>query len=157
MLAGLIEQLTQEGWRIGTLKHDVHGFDVDRPGKDTWRHRQAGARVSVILSGNQLAWMEKREESVDVHEIVTKLQNDASLNLILLEGFKKEPYPKVVFLKKAEDAALLREVASPLAVVSWFAFQHPGLPVFSLGDVKGLKHFILKTVLGESEDDFFPG
>ncbi|UCF95758.1 MAG: molybdopterin-guanine dinucleotide biosynthesis protein B, partial [Desulfobacterales bacterium] len=54
LLEKLIAELKQRGFRVGTIKHDVHGFEMDRPGKDSWRHKQAGASVTVISSPYQI-------------------------------------------------------------------------------------------------------
>ena len=69
-LEKLIPELVRRGYRIGTIKHDAHGFEMDREGKDTWRHRQAGAQTIAIVSPNQTATIRRTDAELDLEEAV---------------------------------------------------------------------------------------
>ncbi len=92
-LERLIPLLVERGYRVGTLKHDGHGFEIDHPGKDTYRHRQAGALEVVIASSRQLALVKTLDRELGVREIVQRYFRDTEL--ILTEGYKQEAWPKI--------------------------------------------------------------
>jgi molybdopterin-guanine dinucleotide biosynthesis protein B len=75
LLEKLIVELKQRGYRVATVKHDTHGFDIDQPGKDSWRHAQAGSDVVVISGPNRLALIEKREQEMTLDEIAGRVTN----------------------------------------------------------------------------------
>src|SRR6185369_8715738 len=94
LLEKLIPQLTGRGLKISVIKHAHHAFDIDRPGKDSYRHRQAGASEVLISSNVRWALMhELRGESEPA--LAALLQALAPCDLVLVDGFKKEPIPKM--------------------------------------------------------------
>jgi molybdopterin-guanine dinucleotide biosynthesis protein B len=101
-LEQLIPELTRRGYRVGTLKHDVHGFEMDREGKDTWRHRKAGAQTIAITSPNQVASIRLTETEMDLDTLVARYfwQED----LVLTEGFKRSQRPKIEVFRAAVEA-----------------------------------------------------
>lgn len=98
LLSRLIPILRSGGIRIGVVKHAHHSFDIDHPGKDSFRLRQAGAAQMLIASRGRLAWIEelppRGEEDPTLGEILTRL-DPAHLDLVLVEGFKRESFPKI--------------------------------------------------------------
>ena len=120
----LIESFVKLGWKVGSIKHDAHTFEVDYPGKDTWLHREAGASVVAITSQQKTAIMEQR--STPLGELIERMQG---VDIIIVEGYKFEHYPKVVLLRKEEDIPLIQETSGILAISSWFPFEHSSIPV----------------------------
>lgn len=113
----LVGTLTPRGYRIATVKHDVHGFDVDREGKDSWRHKQAGASTVVISSPAKIAVIHDVTAELTLAQIRNDWIRDA--DLILTEGYKRAGYPKIeVSLFGASDALLCTEDDRLCAVVS---------------------------------------
>lgn len=97
LLTRLLPILVEQGLRIGMVKHAHHAFDVDQPGKDSYRLRKAGAREMLISSGRRWALMHELgedEEEMTLARLLPKL-DAASLDLILVEGFKREAFPKI--------------------------------------------------------------
>ncbi len=97
LLSRLIPILTDQGSRVGMIKHAHHAFDVDQPGKDSYRLRKAGAREMLISSGRRWALMHELgedEEEMSLARLLPKLDAE-SLDLILVEGFKREAFPKI--------------------------------------------------------------
>jgi len=149
LIEKLVPELVRRGYRIATVKHDVHGFEVDREGKDSWRHKKAGAHTVVISSPNKVALIRDVEEDQALEEIREKLVRD--VDLILSEGFKREVHPKVEIFRKEKYTELLCTKDDKLiAIVSNQAFDM-GVPVFDLDDVKGLADFIEKKFLQPKE------
>ena len=92
LLEKLIPELKRRGYRVATVKHDAHSFEMDEPGKDTWRHRQAGADVVVISSKDKMAMIRRVDEELSLLEIADTI---TGVDIILTEGFKRGPAPKI--------------------------------------------------------------
>jgi molybdopterin-guanine dinucleotide biosynthesis adapter protein len=93
LVVALVSELTSRGWRVGTIKHDAHQFEVDYPGKDTWRHRQAGSVATLICSDSKLALMRDLPAPPSVADLVEKYLSDC--DLVLVEGYKAESGPAI--------------------------------------------------------------
>lgn len=94
LLVALLPVFLERGLRVSTVKHAHHGFDLDQPGKDSWRHREAGAREVLIASGTRWALMhEMRGEAEPV--LADLLARLAPVDLVLVEGFKRDAHPKI--------------------------------------------------------------
>ncbi|WP_178019278.1 molybdopterin-guanine dinucleotide biosynthesis protein B [uncultured Paenibacillus sp.] len=98
--------------RVAVIKHDLHGFDADREGTDSFRHREAGAAAAAVTSPWRTAIFEERETS-----LAELIEHFAGYDLILVEGFKQETYPKMVMLRSAEDEPLIRELSRVCAII----------------------------------------
>ncbi|MEW9672036.1 molybdopterin-guanine dinucleotide biosynthesis protein B [Ammoniphilus sp. 3BR4] len=120
----IIQRFAEKGWKVGSIKHDAHRFEVDYPGKDTWLHREAGAEVVAITSKDRTAIMEQRPSSLQ-----DLLERINGVDIVIVEGYKFESYPKVVLLRNEGDLPLLEQAQHVLAVSTWFPFRHPTLPV----------------------------
>jgi molybdopterin-guanine dinucleotide biosynthesis protein B len=140
LIEKLVPELTRRGYRIATVKHDVHGFEVDREGKDSWRHKQAGAYTVVIASPHKVALIRDVERDLTLNEIRDKFIQD--VDLLLSEGYKKDVQPKIEIFRKEKHKKLLCTKKDHLvAIVSNKSFN-VGVPCFDLDDMKGLAEFI---------------
>ena len=152
LIEKLVPELTRRGYRIATVKHDVHGFEVDREGKDSWRHKQAGAHTVVISSPKKVALIRDVEKDLTLEEIREKLIQD--VDLILSEGYKKDVQPKIeIFRKEKHKKLLCTKEDNLIAIVSDKKFK-VGVSCFFLDDIKGVADFIEKKYLqseGEGE------
>src|SRR5690242_15904890 len=93
LITKVLPRLIARGTRVSTVKHAHHGFDLDQPGKDSWRHRQAGASEVMISSGARWALMhELQGDEPPLPELLARL---APVDLVLVEGFKANPHPKI--------------------------------------------------------------
>ncbi len=145
LIEKLVPVLTQRGYRVATVKHDVHGFEVDREGKDSWRHKQAGAHTVVISSPNKVALIRDVEKDLTLDEIRGKMILD--VDLILSEGYKKDVQPKIEIFRKEKHKELLCAKEDHLvAIVSNQKFN-VGVPCFDLDDMEGLSNFVEKEFL----------
>lgn len=95
LLERLIPVLRERGLRVSVVKHAHHRFDIDRPGKDSWRHREAGAFEVVIASRHRLALMREfeREHELDVHQMIAELWD--GVDWVLVEGYRHGDLPKI--------------------------------------------------------------
>lgn len=113
----IIKALTNEGVKVGAIKHHGHGGYPKVPlQKDSERHRQAGAIVSVAEGGGLLSLSAKDDWSL---EKIIRLYTYFEAEVIIVEGYKKERYPKIVLLRSEEDASLLESVENVIAVITW--------------------------------------
>src|SRR5512147_944366 len=98
LIEKLVPELTRRGYRVATIKHDVHGFEVDREGKDSWRHKQAGAHTVIISSPEKLAIIRDVDHDADLAELRDRYVQD--VDIILSEGFKRNQQPKIEVFRR---------------------------------------------------------
>lgn len=145
LMERLVAEITRRGLSVSTVKHAHHQFDVDHPGKDSYRHRTAGAREVLLASGNRWAMMHELRgaDEPSLAELLTKL---IPVDLVLVEGYKRDTHLKVEAHRAetgnpliAPDDPTVRAVASdtPLAL---------DRPVFDLNDTTAVADFILAEV-----------
>lgn len=148
----LIPELNRLGYRVGTVKHDVHGFEMDREGKDTWRHARAGASSIAISSPSQAALIRKVGGEMELDELVARLFWD--MDLILTEGYKRERFPKIeVFRKAVADAPICSDRDNLFAMVTDDAVT-TSAPVFGFDEAARLAEFIADRYLrGRKQHD----
>lgn len=139
ILERLIPELIGRGYRLGVVKHDVHGFDLDQPGKDTWRLRQAGAWRVAISAPREFALLGSVEEELPLAELVERYLGD--VDLVLAEGYKRGTWPKIEVCRAARSQALLCRPEEVLAVISDLALEVP-CPRFGLDDVVAVADFL---------------
>jgi len=150
LIEKLLPELTSRGYRIATVKHDTHGFEVDREGKDSWRHKRAGAHTVVISSPTKVALIRDVEKDLTLEEIRQRLIHD--VDLILSEGYKKDVQAKIeVFRKEKYKELLCTKEDNLIAIASNQPFDN-GVPCFDLEDMKGLGDFIEKEVLRKERE-----
>ncbi|WP_459836999.1 molybdopterin-guanine dinucleotide biosynthesis protein B [Halanaerobaculum tunisiense] len=90
----LIPRLKKKGYKVGTIKHNAHKFKIDKPGKDSWRHREAGAETVILSSHEKVAVIKEVNKEVPVKELADKYI-DSSFDLVIVEGFKTGDLPKI--------------------------------------------------------------
>jgi molybdopterin-guanine dinucleotide biosynthesis protein B len=144
----LIPLLRLEGQRVSVLKHAHHDFDVDHVGKDSWRHREAGAFEVVIASDRRLAKMREYPalRAPDLHELIAEL---AACDWVLVEGFKHAALPKIEVWRAATGKpALFPHDGHVVAVATDRPEDLPlptALPVFGLDDVSAIANFLMHS------------
>ena len=135
----LVPALKALGMSVGTVKHDVHGFDIDHPGKDSWRHKQSGATITIISSPSKLAMVKDSDHDSTLDELIPYF---AGMDLILTEGYKRENRPKVeIYRPEAHPEPLCDNDDNLLALVTDAALDL-GVPKFGLEDAAGLALFL---------------
>ena len=149
-LVELVRELKRRGYRVATVKHDVHGFDIDQPGKDSWRHAQAGSDAVVISSPQKLALIKQVDHDSSLEEIARLIGDD--FDIILAEGYKNSNMPKIEVHRKALKEELL---CSPDELIAVATDEHLDIPVWqcSLDDIPKLADFIEQTFLNEPKEE----
>ena len=149
LLTKLIPEITGRGLTVSTVKHAHHEFDVDKPGKDSWLHRQAGASEVMVASSRRFALMHELHEAPEpsLDALIARM---APVDLLLVEGFKAHPHPKLeVHRPSVGKPFLYPDDPHIVAVASDEPLTVPR-PVLPLADAKAIADFILgETGFGE--------
>ncbi|MCD6042812.1 MAG: mobB [Burkholderiales bacterium] len=145
LIEQLIPRFVQRGLRVSLIKHAHHTFDVDHAGKDSWRHRQAGASEILVTSSRRWVLMHElrgaHEPSFD-----EQVKRISPCDLLLVEGFKHAPIPKLEVWRKETGEALLHPNDPHIVAVASDAKVETKLPLLDLNDVDGICSFILKKL-----------
>ena len=144
LLEKLIAALRARGLRVATIKHTHHEVEVDRPGKDSWRHRAAGAERTLLVGKNQWALMGTLRDEAAL-TLDRQLHMMGGADVVLIEGFKRSALPKIeVFRPELGKPPLWTEDETIRALAASSAPPDCPLPVFGLDDVDALVNFILQ-------------
>ena len=142
----LVAALSARGWRVATVKHAHHNFDIDHEGTDSFRHRAAGAREVAIVSGRRWALVHENapdEPEPILDEILARL---SPCDLVIVEGYKRENHPKIEAYRQESARAsglLAQELPTIHAIASDTPLDGVTLPVFDLDDTAAIADFIL--------------
>ena len=145
LLEKLIPQFTARGLTVSVIKHAHHGFDIDRPGKDSYRHRAAGASEVLLSCNDRWALMHERRDGSDVtlDELLARL---APCDLVLVEGFKQEPIPKLEVYRPENGKPPLFPERSDIVAVASNVTLATSLPELALDDVAAIADFVMNTL-----------
>jgi molybdopterin-guanine dinucleotide biosynthesis adapter protein len=144
LITKVLPCLIARGMRVSTIKHAHHGFDLDQPGKDSFMHRAAGATEVVISSARRFAVLhELRDEPEwDLPDLLTKL---APVDLVLVEGFKRDAFPKLEIHRAANGKPLIQpDDPHIVAIASDIALPQAKVPVVGLDDIELIADVLLK-------------
>lgn len=138
----LVEELTARGYRVSTIKHAHHDFDIDKVGADSFRHRQAGAHEVTIVSGTRYAIMHELRGAPEpaFEEVLARL---APCDIVVIEGYKREPVPKIEArrLEARSRVPLAPDDPHIVAIAADHAVEDTDLPVFDLDDTQAVADF----------------
>ena len=140
----IIKSLVKKGYQVGSIKHAHHDFDIDKPGTDSFKHREAGSSQIIISSSKRWAKITENnnayEKSLD--ELIKELNN---VDIVVVEGFKKDNHPKIEILTKGSKNRN-KETKNIIAIVS-NNFKDITIPVFKENDIENLVEYIIKKIL----------
>lgn len=150
LIVSLIPQLWARGVTVSTLKHAHHDVDLDQPGKDTFRHRQAGAQEVILATGRRWVLLHELRDEAEpsVSDLLHYLQ---PVDLVLVEGWKTGHYPKLEIWRPITKDKLPRFPTDPTVIavaceplLDPASYGRPSVPVLALADLDGITDFILK-------------
>jgi len=143
LIEKLIPALKQRGYKIGTVKHAYHRFDMDKKGKDSWRHKAAGADTVIVVSPGAIAMV--KDDHSDSFDELKKYFED--MDLVITEGFKHKHAPKIEICRAARNTEPLCRDNSELVALVTDTDIALNVPVFGLEDIEGLANLIEKKFL----------
>lgn len=148
LIERMIPILRGHGMRVAVIKHDAHDFSIDHEGKDTWRVREAGADEVIIASGSQMAYMRNLSAPMEVSGLIDQL---ASPDVVILEGYKRLNFPKLVVLRDAAELVDMHLAGDP-SVAAFVLRRMPNaappdskIPRFWADEIDAIAAFTLKT------------
>lgn len=138
----LVAEITSRGLTVSTIKHAHHAFDVDTPGKDSWRHREAGASEVLVSSGARWALMAELREAEEppLAELIAKL---SPVDLVLIEGYKRDTHPKVEAHRASTGDSLISATDDTIRAIATNDPLQSALPCLPLDDASAVADFIL--------------
>ena len=145
VILGIIRELKLRGYSVATIKHDVHGFDIDKKGKDTYKHREAGAETVIISSKNRLAMIKELEEEIELNEVIRLVKDK---DIILVEGYKKSNLRKIEVYRNGISEIIITPKDKLIAIASDVGLDINDVDVINKEDYKELVN------LFEKEEEF---
>lgn len=145
LMERLVADITGRGYSVSTVKHAHHVFDVDQPGKDSYRHRSAGATEVLLASRKRFALMHELRDAEEplLAELLAKL---APVDLVLIEGYKRDAHPKVEAFRAETGNPLIAQNDETVKAVASDTLLSLDRPVFDLNDTAAIADFILAEV-----------
>jgi len=147
LLSDLIPILTKRGLTVSTVKHTHHGFDVDKPGKDSYRHREAGAKEVLLASANRWALLHEVGAGVEpnMNDLIAKM---TPVDILLIEGFKKHDFPKIEVFRPSIGKPLLSVQDQSVVAIATDDQNDPRLKnmhcgLLDLGNIQAIADFIV--------------
>ena len=140
LIEKLIAELTGRGWRVATIKHNRHGFDIDHEGKDSYRHKKAGAKMTVVSSPHSLALVTDVDRDYSFAEIRNRFIAD--VDIIVTEGFKVNDYPKIEVFRSELRRELISSKDDGLIAVASDVPMNIDVPCFDLNHAGPIADFI---------------
>ena len=145
LMERLVTEITSRGISVSTIKHAHHSFDVDHEGKDSFRHRQAGATEVLLASRNRFALMHelRQEQEPSLDDLLPRL---SPVDLVLIEGYKRDSHPKVEAHRAETGNPLIAPGDPTIRAVASDTPLTLDRPVFDLNDTAAIADFILAEV-----------
>ncbi len=145
LLEKTVKELTRRGWSVGTIKHDAHGFDIDREGKDSFRHKKAGAVTVALSSPDKFAVIKEVKAEWPPQRIIASYLCD--VDVVMTEGYKTGEFPKIEVIRKANSKKpVCADDKRLLAYAS--DFKPAGeTPVYGINDFKGISDLIEDKII----------
>jgi len=145
LIERLIPEFMKRGYRVATIKHHHKAIQIDHEGKDSWRHKQAGAQTVVVSSPHKVALIEDVSQDLSLDDLATRFIQGA--DIIIAEGFKRDKHPKVeVFRKDIHPEPLAPQLKNVIAVVSDCPLSLD-IPRMDFNDIKGIADIIEERVI----------
>lgn len=144
VMASLIQIIKQRGYRVAAVKHAHHGYAMDPPGTDSWQYAQAGAEQVIIAGPESITRHEFVQHEKTLPEILDKIEN---VDIILVEGFKNQPGPKIEIYRKGVSEQRIPVSGQLLAMVSDTTITGD-IPVYSFDQLEELADLIIENIKG---------
>ena len=144
LVTEIIKLLVAKNYRVGSIKHAHHDFDIDKPGTDSFKHRESGSNQVIISSSKRWAKINENIDNreKDLKELIEEFEN---IDIIIVEGFKNEIHPKIEIITNNVEISNSK-INNVIAIVS-DVMLNSNTPVFKKNEIKSLVEFIIKKIL----------
>lgn len=145
LMERLITDISKRGITVSSIKHAHHSVEIDHPGKDSFRHRTAGAQEVILATASRFAIMHENRSGTEVglDELLNRL---APVDLVLIEGYKRDRHPKIEAYRQASAQNLIALDDPTIRAVATDCNVDCDCPVFDLDDTAGIAEFILRDL-----------
>lgn len=144
LMENLICEIIRRGYKVGAVKSDCHGFEMDVPGKDSWRFMQAGAKATAIVGTEQYALVQKTSRKKDLDEVIGLMED---IDIVLVEGFKLTGKPKVEVVRREKGSHIVSPAEELVAIATDLTDACFSVPTFGLGDYERIADFIVNSFI----------
>lgn len=144
LIEKLLFVLKKRGYKVATIKYDTHGFEMDHPGKDTWRHAKAGADCVIISSSAKVAMIKKTDQEKTLDELVALCDD---VDLVIVETFKDVVIPKIEIVRADKSHSPTCELDELVAIATDIKLDLLGVPIVDMNDAETLVNIIEEEVL----------
>lgn len=141
VMEGIIKELKRRGLSVATIKHDIHGFDIDQKGKDTYKHREAGSETVIISSPKRFALIKEVKEEIPLEKIINLAKDK---DVILVEGYKKSTLRKIEVYRKGFSDRIISQKENLIAIASDEDLNFEDILVVKKDDFKKIVDLILQ-------------
>ncbi len=141
VMEGIIKELKIRGLSVATIKHDVHGFDIDKKGKDTYKHREAGSETVIISSPNRFALIKEVKEETSLEELINFARDK---DVILVEGYKKSNLRKIEVYRKDFSESIITSKEKLIAIATYEDLEFEEVKIIKKNDFISLVDIILE-------------
>ncbi len=139
LIEGLIKELKQRGHTVATIKHDAHDFEIDKEGKDTWRHRKAGAEAVLISSKTKMAMIKELKKEISLEDLIDIVSD---YDFVIVEGYKKSHYKKIEVFRSEVSKEIITPKEMLIAVASDVKLNLDGVLQVNINDYKALADIV---------------
>ncbi len=143
----VIREIKMRGYRVGTVKHDTHGFEIDKPGKDSWRHARAGSDAVVVSGPHRMALIRSVDEEMQLDSIIPLM---GDVDLVITEGYKRGNKPKIEVTRQERSTELICQPAELIGIMADYPVD-VSVPQFDLDDAAGVVNLLEELYLRRSE------
>lgn len=143
-LERLIKEVVNRGYRVGTVKSDSHGFEMDVPGKDTWKFSQAGAKATAIIGPDKYAIIHKTDHRKDLDQVIAMIED---VDIILVEGFKMSTLPRFEVVRRERGTEIVSPIEYLIAVVTDVIEIDVPVPILDINDIQGAADLLLANTI----------
>ena len=150
LLEKVVKELKSRGYKVAVIKHDSHSFDIDHPGKDSWRLAQAGADVVIISSADKVAMIKKSTKEMTLDQLADMVMD--GVDIIITEGYKGADKPKIEVFRSGVSDRILCNERELLALVTGTHFDMD-VPQFAADDANGIVDLIIEKFLSRPAEE----
>lgn len=143
LIENIVPEFKARGHRVAVIKHALHGFIVDKKGKDSWRFSHAGADIVVLASKDRIYLVQQLAEETPLDQIISIFKEQ--VDLVLVEGYKRSSWPMIEIVRSSVNSRLIQRPEELLAVVSDLQYELD-IPQFFFEEVKSIINFLIEQI-----------
>ena len=141
LIEGLIKELKLKGYSVGTIKHDAHEFEIDKKGKDTYRHRMAGADTIIISSKKRMAMIKELEDEIPLEKLIAMMEDK---DFIIVEGYKKSSLRKIEVFREGISKNIITPKDKLIFLATNVTKNIPSVKEVNIDDYKKMVECLIK-------------